>query len=215
MKRSTFLILLGMASFGVSGQQADTLVPAGPGSHDKVLLHQTEGYLQGSSRFTTAINTMVLGGAAIIGLDMLDSQMGIVSVIGFEIGFAGTEMSKYSPVALVKARRCFLQLRGSWPDQESYDLVLLLIRTAEIWSKVSVSCTFLCEGLLILGLVPEDERLAAIMIGTGIAAGFVAIGTQIGTTIATQRARLELGRAAGSLGFRAGGTGVGIVYTLP
>lgn len=215
MKTFICSLYLWVSVSGIFAQTGDTLHRFSISSQDAFFLNQTEGYLRGSFRFSNTYNIMVLGGIGLMAGDMIDGEMETLSVVGFEIGFAGVEISKYGPVPLVKARRSFEKLAPVWADTASYQLVLKRIRLAENLSKVSVISTFLGEGLVLLGFFQEDDKMFSGLIAAGVACGVVALGTSIGTTVATQMARVELGRASGSIAITANASGVGVAYRLP
>jgi hypothetical protein len=215
MKKLLVALLLLVADTTLFAQPAKVQGGFAPGTQEELFLKETEGYLRGSFRFTTAFNVMVLTGAGLIGIDLLDGKSNALTFVGFEIGFAGVEMSKYSPVALVKARRSFMRLAPTWYDTASYQAVLKRIRLAEHLSKVSVISNFLGEGLILLGFFQQDEGMFRGLITAGVAFGIVSLGTSIGTTVATQMARVELGKAKGTVTLGAGTSGIGVAYRIP
>ncbi len=215
MKTLIIFICLLIYISATDAQTVDTTQRFATGTQEDLFLRETEGYLRSSFRFSTTFNIMVIGGAGMMGLDMLDGEMNALSVVGFEIGFAGAEMSKYGPVPLVKARRSFERLAPVWHDTTSYQAVLQSIRLAQSLSIASVVCNFLGQGLILAGFFQQDDKTFSALVAAGAVVGVVALGTSIGATVATQKARIELGKAKGSLAFGAGSSGIGVAYRLP
>ena len=215
MKNFLLSVLFSLTACGAYAQSADTLKPRPFNDDEFEFLEKTEGYLRSGFRFTTAVNSMVIIGGGLFCADLIDGDLGGLGVVGFEIGFGGVEMSKFSPMALVKARRNFSELRQVWPDSVSYASIMSSIQLAENLSKVSVISVFLSEGLIVAGLMQQDMSLRRLMVGSGFVMGGLALGTSIATTVITQKTRIELGRSSGSIEFGAGTSGIGAFYRLP
>jgi len=215
MKTTCMIPVIIMMAAGVTlGQPADTAKTNYLGPAELPLLRNTRDLLRHSYGFTLAVNSMVLGGMAMIGVDLARGEFGAPGFIGFEIGFGGVEMSKYSPIALVRAKQNFRGLRDAWPDTVSYNEISRQICLAATLSEVSMACTFLGEAMIIIGGF-ETGDAGPILICTGVALGGVALGTSIATSVVTRMAQRALNTPAGSITLHAGASGVGVSYRLP
>ena len=125
-------------------------------------------------------------------------------------------MSKFSPIPLTKAKRNMILLRSSWADSMEYNQVFHQVVLAETLSYASMALAFGGQALAFLGAVTWKETyLQTALFASAIACTAGSIGTSVGATIATARAKSSFGKHRGSLGLNIGPQGIGAVYRLP
>lgn len=181
-----------------------------------LLMQKLQKTLRGGQTFNSVINGLEIVGYPLflIGLSNFNNAS-ILALAGFEMGFPAMEMSKYSPIPLVKAEESLIRLKGYWKDRDQYTLLMEQVTSAKRLSFAAMSTAFISQALFIAGCFSphslwENPWMICSFIGAGLS-----VGLAIATTIEISLARKTLGKHTGDLGLKMTNHGLGVVYRLP